>query len=304
MSIHTLRKRFVKDQGLPITVVQDPYFNYYLELYDPLYDCKQSYKSFILEVRKTGGIQAFLASYYKIRDQIIADLKQNEAYVRFSNDSMNHYLVQNTLPKTDIFRPNHDGELFFSIDLKQANFHAMRFYDEGIFNGATTYEEWLGHYTTSSYMHQSKYLRQVIFGNVNPKKQVTIEKYIIAQFIDAVLNIVPLENIRNASHDEIVVLQPETLDFATLENAVLSVSQTLGVPVRIEHFRLRKQGTQSELGYVKESVTGAKPIFKSVPGIFMPQAFKYYFQQPIQQEDLVFFHEGQLAAFLQPLNSK
>lgn len=301
MSIHTLRKRFVKDESLPISVVQDPYFDYLLELYDPVFDSKRSYDVFMKEVEKLGGEELFLKSYYDIRDAIISDIKKNEAFILFNNDKLSKFDVEVNITKDDVYQPIYNGKTFFSIDLKKANFHSMKYYNSEIFGGATSYEEWISRYTDSQYMKESKYLRQVIFGNLNPKKQVKIEKYIISKYLEAVLKVIPLEYVRNASHDELVVLSPENFDHTLLEKEVEKMGNELGVFARVEMFKLIKQGESNELGYVKESLTGDKPIFKGVPGIFMPQAFKHYFGLPVEEKDLVFYHEGHLVSFLKPI---
>ena len=47
-SINTLRKRFIKDYNLPIQLVQNPYFSYYINLIDKDYNTIEKYKDFNL----------------------------------------------------------------------------------------------------------------------------------------------------------------------------------------------------------------------------------------------------------------
>jgi len=302
MSIHTLRKRFVKDESLPIGVLQDPYFDYFLDLFNPLYGCKENYQIFLHEVERAGGEEEFLKSYYDIRDKIISDVKENPHFMKFNEDKLKEYEVENNIRKDDVYRPENNGKVFFSIDLKKANFHSLKFYHSEIFGDYSSYEDWISTYTDSEYMKTSKYLRQVIFGNLNPKKQVKIEKFITSKFLEAVLEIIPIEYVRSVSHDELVILSPENFDVSLLEKKIKEKSENLDVPARMEVFKLVKQAEKKELGYVKESLNGDKPVFKSVPGIFMPQAYKYYFKLPLHDYDLVFFHEGHLVSFLSPIS--
>jgi len=45
-SINTLRKRFIKDYNLPIQVVQNPYFSYYINLINQDCNTVEKYKNF------------------------------------------------------------------------------------------------------------------------------------------------------------------------------------------------------------------------------------------------------------------
>ena len=69
--------------------------------------------------------------------------------------------------------------------------------------------------------------------------------------------------------------------------------------VKVEFFRLR-QIHQEKPFFVKEYLD-KKLEFKNIPTIFLPQVFKHYFDLPLRDDDLVFFHEGQKAKFLEPI---
>ena len=49
---------------------------------------------------------------------------------------MNQYSIKHVgLPSKDIFKPSNDNKLFISIDMKKANFSALRYYDKSLFRG-------------------------------------------------------------------------------------------------------------------------------------------------------------------------
>ena len=105
------------------------------------------------------------------------DIKQ------FIEDDMNKYAVTHTdLPTKDIFKPSNDGKLFISIDMRKANFSALKNYDSGIFDSVDTWEEFISRYTDNKHIINSKYIRQVILGNCNPKRQVTYENILWMEF--------------------------------------------------------------------------------------------------------------------------
>lgn len=63
-----------------------------------------------------------------------------------------------------------DGAFFFSLDLKKVNYHVLKFYYPNLVLNTHTYEDFIGQFTEFDYIRKSKYIRQVIFGNLNPKK--------------------------------------------------------------------------------------------------------------------------------------
>ncbi|MNC05418.1 hypothetical protein D3C75_528900 [compost metagenome] len=90
-------------------------------------------------------------------------------------------------------------------------------------------------------------------------------------------------------------------------SAVNGKAKELGMPARIEVFKLIAQNPHKKLGFVKEKISFNNPDeihsieFKGVSEVFFAQAYKKYFNLDIQQEDLMYYHEGQLARFLEPI---
>ena len=56
-------------------------------------------------------------------------------------------------------------------------------YDNELTLGYDDYESLIGHVSNFEYFKKSKYLRQVIFGNMLPKKQQRLQKWVIDQVI-------------------------------------------------------------------------------------------------------------------------
>ena len=76
----------------------------------------------------------------------------------------------------NIYNNSNTGKKFISIDLKKANFQALRkFNPEIVMNcGHTTILLNISMVTNIS--KKSKYTRQVIFGKLNPRRTITFEK--------------------------------------------------------------------------------------------------------------------------------
>ena len=132
MSIHTLRKRFTRDQNLPIQVFQSPYFEYFVDLYETLYQSRTKYEHFLKEVEVIGGEEAYLQHYSEIKNTILTHVQNKTSYQQFNQDTLPSFEVKSDLPKAKLYHLENDGQQFVSIDLQKANFHALRYYDEDI----------------------------------------------------------------------------------------------------------------------------------------------------------------------------
>ena len=86
-------KRFVKDQKIPINVLSEPYFSYFLKLYEPHFGTQTAYKKFKRSVDMAGGEDKFLDAYYETRDRVIQAIKETDAYTNFMEADMKKYAV-------------------------------------------------------------------------------------------------------------------------------------------------------------------------------------------------------------------
>ena len=303
MSIHSLRKRFVKDQSLPILLLQDPHFDYYLDLYEEQYSARTLYELLEEEVEQWGSVELFLQSYNELKNTIIGAVLEKKAFKDFNNDRLEQYQVQGNIPKANLYSSNNHRQNFISIDLKKANFHTLRYYDSDMVNGSLTYEEWLANFTNSVYMKKSKYIRQVIFGNLNPKKQQKIQKFVTYGFLEKLKEYVSVENIMSASHDEIIVKDQEGINMTELKVELEKIYDG-AFPLHIEKFTLVCQHPVKEFGFVKEYHDSDKVEFKGVPGLFMAQAYKNYLGKEVDERDLLFYQDGYTAKFVQTVLEK
>jgi len=80
---HKAHKRFVKDFSLPIQILQNPYFEYYKNLYDKVYDSNEKYKLFQNTVNTLDGIEQFFSETKKVMDSIIDKISVLEVYKKF-----------------------------------------------------------------------------------------------------------------------------------------------------------------------------------------------------------------------------
>lgn len=306
MSINDIRKRFVKDNKLQIPILQSPYFEYFLDSYSQYntkyFKINEKYDDFVKDVSLIGE-EKFIAETFKIADKVSNYVKEKNSYIEFNTTKLDNYNIpQLNIPSKDIFNINNHEKHFISIDLKQANFHSLKHYNSDIIDNKSNYEEFISQFTNIKHIINSKYLRQVIFGKLNPKRISKIETYITYQLLQTLKTIIPEKYICFFSHDEIVL----EIDFNFGENGypLLEISRKiedraneLGMPLKIEVFQLQAQNPVKKLGFVKKKTDGTIE-FKGVQDIFFAQAFKKYFNLPLNENDFIFYHEGQVAKFL------
>lgn len=251
-----LKERFCKDCNIPLKLFKEPYFTDRLQLYDNYYNTLDKWNTFTRELEKYKCEQDYFEEYNRVKDAAINDIKLSDGYNRFNEEDMGKYSVKyKDLPSKDIYKSSNDGKLFISIDMRKANFSALKFYDKSIFSNADTWEKFIGGYTENKHIVNSKYIRQVILGNCNPRRQVTYEKYLMDLVLEVLIDELgySASDIAFYSNDEIVIDMGKYKGCINKQKILeMAVNVRFNIPFRIELFYLHKiTGTD---GYYKEIV--------------------------------------------------
>lgn len=319
-SLMSFRRRFVKDYNLPINVVDSPYFEYYMETYD--WFPKKEYEELIndIEIRFGGNVNLWLEEYAEMRDEIITTIENTDAYRDFNTCDMKQWEIPKEMknfPDMNIYNQSSVGKTFISIDLKKANFQALKWVNPDIVLDSDTYEDLIDSWGyDSEYMRTSKYTRQVIFGKLNPKRTITVEKYIMSKVYDVIIN--DKMNFIGEYDAKLVAFKSDELIFEVLvENPVVGsehlfqymkqiIKDNVGVDVHIDLFKVGRIETLNHNNitvdcYIRTNLLTGEEKLKSASQIFYPQLYKIWKGKEINEKDLVFLGEGQLATFLYPL---
>lgn len=259
---------------------------------------------FLKELEKYSCEQDYFEEYNRVKDAAINAIKESEGFLKFNSDDMNNFSVKYTnLPSKDIYKEANVEKLFISIDMKKANFSALWHYDSSIFGGSKTWEEFIEKYTTNKHIINSKYIRQVILGNCNPRRQVTYEKYIMGQVLEVLINEVGfyLNEIAFFSNDEIIINMEEYVNCITNKKIISSqLKEHFDIPFNVELFYLRKiNGTD---GYYKEiikTVEAREYKIKCLNSYMLPFVMRKLQNQEITENDKAFIHEGLLSKFVE-----
>lgn len=303
-----MRERFCKDCNIPIKLFIEPYFTDRLNLFDKYYGSVDKWNLFLKELEKYNNQQDYFEEYNKVKDSAILNIKNSEAYQKFNSDDMNKYRVKHeNLPGKDIYKSTNEGKLFISIDMKKANFSSLKYYEyrigESIFGGASTWEDFIKSFTDNKHIIDSKYIRQVILGNCNPRRHITYEKYLMDQVLSCLYDFVDEKRVASFSNDEIVYDMTSASDLNTLKLVKGLIDERLrekfNIPFSVELFTLHKiYGTE---GYYKKifKENGETNIeFKCLDNYMLPFVIRKFLGEEITDSDRVFYHEGLLAQFI------
>jgi hypothetical protein len=137
---------------------------------------------------------------YKIdkSNDAIDFLKNTRAYNELNDD--------NLIPDLPINKNINlsEDKKYLSIDLKMANWQAIKKYDPYFLNElGDTYIDFLNKFDIHPIFHNSKHFRQYIFGNINPKRQVRVQRVMINDVINNLssVNGIKLEFVK---YDEVI----------------------------------------------------------------------------------------------------
>ena len=299
---NSLKNRFLKDFGLPIQVVREPMFPYYVNLIDPHFDVKKKLTLLEEVVVKLGGEDRFFSESNRIKETLINTIQATPSYATLSNDVLKAYETVNQVEQQDIYNMGNVNRTYISVDLKHANFNVFRMYDETLTLGFKSYEDLVGSITPFDYFKKAKYLRQVIFGNMLPKKQQRLQKWVIDKIISVLHKEVGIQLVDfvSASSDEIVfAVAPDNIgQFVSMVGNKLAEDATTKPYadwIKVEAFTLKSIGDKKF--FVKENLVSGKVEFKAVPSLYFMQVYKKYIGKELEPYDLYFVSDGYLAEF-------
>lgn len=306
-----IRKRFCKDNNVSITIFKSPYFEARLALLDKT----EEYKEFLDMIEKHfgGSEEKYFEYYNNLKDSIINYIKSSEVYNELNNCEMGEFRVKyNNLSESDVYKVPNIGHRFISIDMIKANFSSLVHF--GLmrklkFFKSFNWESFMKKFTNIKYFHKSKYIRQVVFGNCNPKRQVVYEKYLMCNILSLILNDcieetdIRIDDVFSMSSDEIIICidRLSDNDIKALHRIVQKMSDII-VPVRSTEFTLGKVvGTKA---YIKDincenGEYVSKTELKCLDTLEAPFVIRAINGQLPRDEDYYFIHDGKLSRLME-----
>lgn len=296
----SLKKRFVSDFKLPINVFSEPYFSYYTELYEPVYNIEEKMQWFKKVLSKFNTVDEFFVYSESVSQNIKKAIAETNAYKELNSVDMNKdFPLEEQVKQQNIYIDPNVGKKLISIDLQKANFNSLNVF--GLKNelNINSYEDLMKLFTDDKYFLESKKIRQVIFGDLNPSRQQRIQKYIINTFCKKLKEAGCI--LTSASSDEIIIQNPD-MNIERVKSILRDVPEQYKF-FRVEEFHFERIDQDHDFFIKKTKQENApdKLEFKNVPGPFFAQVYKKYLGLDIIDKDMVFYHEGYLAEFKQSI---
>lgn len=302
--IEKLRQRFVKDNKISLQIFESPYFEERLKLFGYL----EQYESFVdMVTTRFKSIEEYFSYYNTVKDSAIDFIKNSEAYQLLNSDDMNKYPKYNNINQSDVYKDSNIGKTFISIDMKKANFSALVKYAKDTntkFFDSYNYDDFMKLFTDCDYIIQSKYIRQVIFGNCNPKRQITYESYLMSNLLTNLIsnNLVSESDVYSMCSDEIIIKVNENTNTEAITKYCKNFND---FPISCEKFILYKLNNTK--AYLKQTILTntnvlALPTIKCVNPYEAPFIYRFMNNEPYQDSDYVFMFEDKLARLLEAPN--
>lgn len=303
---HSVKKRFIKDFSLPFQLVQEPYFTYYINTIDKHFNTVKKVQYLQDAVDALGGEAGFFKEADRIKDFIINEIQAYDVYRDLAQNSFyGVFGIENNIQQKNVYTLENVDKTFISIDLKHANFNILKMYSPTLVMGFETYEDLIGSISDYDYFKKSKYMRQVIFGNLLPKKQQRMQSWLMDLVVTVLKEHVAIDIDRfiSASADEVVI----SIDKSEVSETVEKIKEKLQTEseftkrmfdnFKFDAFELKSIGGRNF--FVKESLLGNQIEFKGIPSFLFMQVYKKFIAQPLEDKDLMFYHEGYLSQFKQ-----
>lgn len=316
MELHKLlnndiKKRFVKDNSLPINLIQSPYFEYYIELYDDLFNIEDKLKNLYKVLDNLNSSQDFFDLSSQIKNDIQNDIKKSNFYNDFNNSNLNNMfeknIISNQIEKQDLYIEENYGKKLISIDLKKANYNILNLFGLNKELNVNSYDELIKKYTNYDYYIKSKIFRQVIFGELNAARQQKIQKLVLQYY----KNILDKYNyvVKSNSNDELIIHNINDKNNFDLLKIKKIMEQEVEEKYKFYDINMIEfNKINDNYNYLSKNtydINGNHKLeIKNTPSIFFAQVYKEYLCQEINDYDLSFYYEGYISQFKEKLFEK
>lgn len=291
--------RLVNDFKLPIKIFEEPYFSHLLNLYKDHLDIQSKINSLTKSIEMAGGEENLSKEWYRVKDRIEAEVKALPRYTNLQNYESS-YKVSVPLEKTNPYNIQMLDKSCVSIDIKTANYNALRYFDKSLVFYTDSYEQFIEEFTPIPLFKDSKIFRQLLFEPLGSKKQGVIQKEIIQETADVLFpKLKPLLG-KCVSNDELVLVFPRTDNLVEIEDLVRkeALESKHSSLLKVEAFNVFHLSEKYFYKKTKDSFQ-----LRNVPSQLYPQLYKKVMGLPIEDKDLVFWdtNTNMIGKYLSPL---
>lgn len=296
----SLARKFIKDTSLPIPVFSNPYFDYFIDLYEEYSNSKTKYNEFLNLVNKLGE-ESFFETSREITDSIIYNIKNNPSYINFNETNLDKSDIDfinkmsSFAQRKEFFKRDLVNKDYISIDLKKANFQTLNKFDSEIFN-SESYEIYISKFTNENYFKNSKKIRQIIFGNLNCKKITSFQRKIIARIVSDLFDLGLNSNDLIVFLNDEIIISNEDDKYSDIINEYV-----LNSPIDLHFEKFKLTQVHSNYSFFSKDFYDGTFILKAVPVSNFAEVYKFKTNQKINEFDLIFNFEGRISKYNEPL---
>ena len=286
------RKIFCEDFKLPIKIYDSPLFEYYLNLYEYDLDISSKFKIFTDTMKEFKTPQTFSDEWHRIKNSIVADIDATPEFQEFVASPS--YQSPFKVERGNVFNHKYSGSRVISIDLIEANFNSLKFFNPNIVFNCKNFEELVSRYSKLPYYSKVKIFRQVVFEKLHANRQQGIQRKMMDSILSDLFKIYPNLDLRMPSSDEIVIpLSGIQADFENTIKKIVS-DHSLNNILRVEPYEMLHICDD----YFYQKFDNGKIRLRNVPSPFYTSFLKKAKGLELSDEDLYFHFEGRLAKFI------
>ena len=311
-----LRGRFIDDFQLPMTVVENPYFEERINMLEGDFGAQTKYLNLLETIKKNfgGNMQKFLEHRHSVKDQILTHILNSEGYKAMLADKSPIEDYKPFVGSKELYTQEQDGCCFISYDMVKANFQALRYIDPSIVRDCATWEEFVSHFSQEPYLAAAKQVRQEVLGKLNGKRLAAIEKFISNKFGKIMDDHLFLEPFSIKTDEVIFKFNGWSKKYdgqnivKEFEKFPVRDEEFEGFKFRVNKFRLHMRVFKRAFSdkrifvYEKEDfLNGHRRNLKCVPATYYPQVYKLLNGKEISDSDLVFTSDHELCKYMKPI---
>lgn len=325
----TLWKHFIRDYNLPIQNTDINYKDYYLNLYDDLFDTKHKYKVFCDALAQFKDEADYNCYRHKIAETLSDLMRLNTTTNAKADDNVSQYVHRDIyeganctkglcINESKLYKPDNHNKYYLSIEISQPQYQGIRYWmntvtDNHIFT-SETFEKFMGKITPIEHFYISPgFMRFMsdyhILGRmchcgilINKICMYLMNYYKIEE--SAITAFVTDSLCREFDSDtyKIIVGTDNYYTDDKCQQIVEDIKRELDINVTVDSFKLLYVGNDSYVEEHSDSSTH-KVGFKCTNSV-LPQLYKAYYNQPLTDEDLLVEVDGSIAKFETPLKWK
>jgi hypothetical protein len=287
---------FDTHSNVPIPVPKIEFIDYYLELFDPIFNCKRLYNLLISDVIKFGDLNGLKREINKVTSEIYHHIEQSDGYKKYFLKTDPSIIIPDCSLNYNIYNPTNDKKWFISIDIKSANFRVLKNICNDIFTDVTEFSDFVGKYTESEFIKECKMIREIIFGRTGQCKKINKMALIFVNKVDKLI-----ESTEYIKHMKKIMLSADEVVYEiddymkdNYNDLVKLIEEFNSNFFHVRMFKLVK--ICNKPFYMKELIDG-KLDLKQTPKKFACQVVKKYFNKEIIELDRKFVDEGYIATY-------